>query len=94
MGWMTRDEVNRFIETVGKIQEGNGPLSKYFEREIADAIQSLIGSAVDRERERCAIVAESVAEPAGTLAAGQIIEPDPVRRRICLEIAQAIRNRR
>ena len=91
---MTRDEVIRFIETVRQIRESNGPLSEYFEPEIADAIHSLINAAVVRERENCAILAESSAEPAGTLGRGQVIEVDPERRSICLEIAGAIRNRR
>jgi hypothetical protein len=94
MRLMTHEEANRFIETVRQIRESNGPLSQYFEREIADAIQSLINAAVVRERENCAILAESFAEPAGTLVRGQLINVDPQRGSICLEVAEAIRNRR
>jgi hypothetical protein len=94
MRLMTREEVNQFIETVRRIREGDGPLSRYFDREIADAIQSLITAAVARERESCAVLAESTAEPAGTLERGQVIGVEVERRRACLEIAEAIRNRR
>ncbi len=34
---MTREQVNQFIETVRRIREGDGPLSQYFDREIAES---------------------------------------------------------
>lgn len=92
-----RDQVYKFIETVRAIQAGREQgitLSQYWPRDIADAIQFLIDGAVRSEREACAIVAESAAEPGGMLARGEVIEADPVRRRICLEIAGSIRARR
>jgi hypothetical protein len=94
MNQMTRDEIYKFIDTVKQIQASGGTLSGYFEKDIASAIQSLIDSAVTRERESCAVLAESAGEPAGFLAAGQRIEVDPERKRLCLEIASAIRARR
>ena len=93
MAVMTREEVHEFIGIVEEIGKTDGALSKYFPREIADAIQTLINRAVAREQDNCAIVAESAAEPAGTLARGEMIAADAEKRKICLEIAQNIRNR-
>jgi len=92
-----RDRVYGFIEAVQAIRDGHGrgvALSEYWPREIADAIQLLIDSAVRQEREACAIVAEGAAEPGGAAAPGQIFEVDPVRRQVCLEIVESIRARR
>lgn len=93
---MEREEVYKFIETVRQIkaaQADHVPLSEYFPREIADALQSLINSAIDREREQCAIVAESAAEPSGAIARGQHFDADPTKKRVCLEVAELIRRR-
>ena len=90
---MTRDEAYKFIDTVKTIQKSGGTLSDYFERDIASAIQSLIDSAVAREREWCAALAESAGPPAGFVGAGQAMEPDPGRIQLCRDIADAIRAR-
>ena len=92
-----RERVYKFIETVNAIRDGRArgvALSEYWPREIADAIQFLIDSAVEREREACASGAEGAAEPSGVLTPGQTFEPDPVRQQICLGIAASIRARR
>jgi hypothetical protein len=91
-----RERVYSFIETVQAIRAGHEQgltLSEYWPREIADAIQLLINSAVRREREECALVAESAAEPAGTVGRGDTFDADPARRRMCLEVAASIRER-
>ena len=48
------------------------------------------GTAVLKEREECALVAEGVAEEGGW---GTTVETDPARRTVCLEIAARIRSR-
>ena len=91
-----RERVYRFIETVRGIQDGymrSVALAEYWPREIADAIQFLIDGAVRQEREACAIVAESAAEPNGAATPRQLFAVDPMRRQICLEIAESIRAR-
>ena len=70
------------------------PLSEYWPKEIADAIQYLIDSAVRCEREACANVAEAAREPAGALGRGDRIETNAARRAVCLEIGDLIRERR
>jgi hypothetical protein len=92
-----RERVYRFVETVNAIRKGQRQgvtLSEYWPREIADALQFLIDSAVWQERNACALVAESAAEPSGATSPGQIFAVDPARRQICLEIADNIRARR
>jgi len=91
-----RERVYRFIETVNTIRRGQRlgvTLSEYWPREIADSIQILIDDAVRREREGCAVVAESAAEPGGAATPGQLFAVDAGRRQLCLEIAENIRAR-
>jgi hypothetical protein len=91
-----RERVYRFIETVNTIRRGQRlgvTLSEYWPREIADAIQFLIDDAVRREREACAVVAESAGEPSGAATPDQIFAVDPMRRQLYLEIAENIRAR-
>jgi hypothetical protein len=91
-----RGRVYRFIETVRAIQGGfmrGVALEEYWPREIADAIQFLMDTAVRQEREACAVVAESAAEPSGVATSGQLFAVDPMRRQICREIAENIRAR-
>ena len=92
------DRVHRFIESVRAFKAGQAQhvltLSEYWPPEIADAIRYLIDSAVSKEREACAIIAESASEPSGAYRAGASFEPDKIRRGICLEIAGSIRKRR
>jgi hypothetical protein len=91
-----RERVYRFIETVTAIRRGQRlgvALAEYWPREIAYAIQFLIDDGVRREREACAVVAESAAEPGGVASPGQIFVVDPMRGQICLEIAENIRAR-
>jgi hypothetical protein len=92
-----RERVYRLIDIVNGIKAGSAqglPLSNYLPREIADALQSLIASAVAHEREECALVAESASEPAGAIGPGEQINAEPQRRGVCLEIAASIRQRR
>ena len=98
---MTRDEMYRYFGIVEAIKEGRTQVTElrdYSAREIGDAVNDLIQSAVreavQREREACAMVAEAAGEPVGFLARGQQIEADPVRKRICIEVAGLIRTRR
>ncbi len=91
---MTHEDIYRFHDTVQRIRDSGGTLSDYFPREIADAIQSLIDAALTREREACAMIAESAAEAAGTLDRGKELHAPPEQSRACLEIAAQIRNRR
>ena len=90
---MTHEQVVEFIETVEKIKNSGGPLSQYFPREIADALNYLIQSAVAKERERCAILAESAAEPAGLARRGEELSVDPTTKATSLDIAARIRRR-
>jgi hypothetical protein len=90
---MSRDKVDRFSEAVRQITESNGPLSNYFDWEIADAIQSLIDSAVAKEREECAMLVDSLAEPGMALGRGGSIQADAATRRICFDVSQRIRSR-
>ena len=82
---MTRQQVAEINEIVSKIQATEA-------LDAANAIQSLIESEVEREREECAHLAESAAGPAGYLSAGHELV-DPKRKAICLEIARQIRRR-
>jgi hypothetical protein len=93
---MSREEVDKFIEIVRAIMDTPDQrvaLSQYLPREVADALQQVIDSAVAREREACAVAAESAAEPSGVFGRGDTFKDDPVRRDICLKIAHAIRRR-
>lgn len=56
-------------------------------------IQELIDRAVQDERGACAAIAESEADPAGTLARGQTIEEVDAVRKVCLKIAERVRMR-
>ena len=93
---MSREEVYRFFEIVEALKCGEGQLSdlhNYSVRELSDAVQSLIDSAVSHEREECARLAEDSGEPGGPLTRGQVFEVEPARRQICLEVAGRIRAR-
>jgi hypothetical protein len=91
-----RERVYRFIETVNAIRRGQRlgvTLAEYWPGEIAYAMRFLIDDAVRQECEACALVAESAAEPSGAATPGQIFVVDPMRRQICVEIAENIRAR-
>lgn len=91
-----REWERRFIEDVAALRLGQPglPLREYYPPEVAEAIERLLDDAVLREREGCAITAESAGEAAGALGPGQTIGPDPSRSAVCLEVAERIRRRR
>jgi hypothetical protein len=91
------EQEQRFIGAVRAFEAGRAQdvkLSDYWPREIADALRTLIDTAVCREREACASLAESVGEPGAAFTRGDVFEPEKMRREICLELAKAIRARR
>jgi hypothetical protein len=90
-----RDRVYKFIETVNAIRKGQAqgvPLAEYWPREIADAIQYLIETAVHKEREECAAIADAENEPSGFAARGEPFEVQ-ARREVSMKIAAGIRAR-
>ena len=93
---MSREEVYAFIKIVNEIKAAVGkgmPLSQYAPREIADAIASLVASAIIQERDACAGIAEDAAGGSGAFKKGDRMDADPVQRQTALEIAEMIRNR-
>ena len=94
---MSREEVYLFLDIVESIKRGEEPvtsLAPYTRREIAEAIEELIGSAKRVEREACAVLVDAAGEAAGTFSRGQMAEVDAAKRAWCLEIASRIRGRR
>lgn len=84
--------IEEFISTVLEVRKSSAD-SADIEREIRKAATAAIRSAANDEREKCALIAESCAEPAGTLVPGLVIEADPTKKQICLQIADRIRQR-
>jgi hypothetical protein len=94
---MSREEVYAFIKIVNEIKaalKDGVPLSQYPPREIADAIGSLIASAVVEERSACAQIAEDSAGGSGTFARGRPMGADASQRDVALRIAELIRSRK
>jgi len=90
---MSRDEVNEFLDKLAEAQQRKAPLSEYLPHQIAEAINQLIAAAVEREREACAMIAESAAEASDVLAGGEVLETNPIQKDTALEIADQIRHR-
>ena len=92
---MSLEEINAFRKLLGEITAtlDKGRSLSEFPKEIADAVKALIASAVRREREACAAIADDAAEGSGTISRGQVTESNPLQRQTAREIAEFIRRR-